>query len=268
MLVPFGTHVVDREGKSVGTVSRLVLGPLSEEVVALVVQQGVLNRREVVVPINKVADFGKEVRLSLRASELAGLDLFNAQPLKPMPDHWKMPLGFDQRSLFLVAGDGWTAAVLPFVLTSPRVSGTPAYIPDPDAHVDPEPTIAVATPVLDNAGRQIGEVEGAEVDEASGRITRIIVRRGRLFHTETAIPAEPDRVGWRHDPARRERRRGEEARALTDRPARDGARSSADRMIGYRPSALGSALNSSFLLVVAPRVSAARRERSTPRARG
>ena len=53
MLVPFGTHVVDREGKSVGTVSRLVLGPLSEEVVALVVQQGVLNRREVVVPINK-----------------------------------------------------------------------------------------------------------------------------------------------------------------------------------------------------------------------
>jgi len=189
MLVPFGTHVVDREGKSVGTVSRLVLGPLSEEVVALVVQQGVLNRREVVVPINKVADFGKEVRLSLRASELAGLDLFNAQPLKPMPDHWKMPLGFDQRSLFLVAGDGWTTAVLPFVLTSPRVSGTPAYIPDPDAHVDPEPAIAVATPVYDNAGRQIGEVEGVEVDEASGRITRIIVRRGRLFHTETAIPA-------------------------------------------------------------------------------
>jgi sporulation protein YlmC with PRC-barrel domain len=55
--------------------------------------------------------------------------------------------------------------------------------------VDPEPAIAVATPVYDNAGRQIGEVEGVEVDEASGRITRIIVRRGRLFHTETAIPA-------------------------------------------------------------------------------
>ena len=76
MLVPFGTHVVDREGKSVGTVSRLVLDLVSQEVVALVVQ-------------------------------LAGLDLFDAQPLKPMPDHWKMPLGFDQRSLFLVAGDGW-----------------------------------------------------------------------------------------------------------------------------------------------------------------
>ncbi len=229
MLVPFGTHVVDREGKSVGTVSRLVLDPLSEEVVALVVQQGVLNRREVVVPINKVVDFGKEVRLSLRASELAGLDLFNAQPLKPMPDHWKMPLGFDQRSLFLVAGDGWTTAVLPFVLTSPRVSGTPAYIPDPDAHVDPEPAIAVATPVWP--------------DHAHHRAARppLPYRDGH--------PREPDRVDRRHDHARRERRRGEEARALADRPARAGALSSAGRMIGYRPSAFTSALVSSFLLV-------------------
>ena len=46
MLVPFGTHVLDRQGKSVGTVSRLVLHPGSQEVVALVVQQGVVRRRE------------------------------------------------------------------------------------------------------------------------------------------------------------------------------------------------------------------------------
>jgi sporulation protein YlmC with PRC-barrel domain len=189
MLVPFGTPVVDRDGKGVGTVSRLVLDPVSQELVAVVVQQGVLDRREIVVPLSKVAELGKEVRLSLTASELAGLDLFNTQALKPMPDHWKMPLGFDQRSLFLVAGDGWTAAALPFVLTSPSVSGTPAYIPDPDAHRDPEPAIAVATPVYDKAGRPIGKVEGVEVDEASGRITRVIVRRGLLFRTETAIPA-------------------------------------------------------------------------------
>jgi uncharacterized protein YrrD len=28
-----------------------------------------------------------------------------------------------------------------------------------------------------------------EIDHASGRITRVIVRKGRLFRTETAIPA-------------------------------------------------------------------------------
>jgi hypothetical protein len=130
------------------------------EVAAIVVQQGVFDRREVVVPLNKVASFeGDEVRLDLRASELAGFGLFNAPSLKPMPDHWPMPVGFDQRSFFLVP-DAWHAAVLPFQLTSPAVSGTPAYIPDP---VDLAP--------------------------ASRRITRIVVRRVKLFRKETTVPA-------------------------------------------------------------------------------
>lgn len=190
MLVPFGTHVVDREGKSVGTVSRLVLHPQSRQVVGLVVQQGVVDRREVVVPLDRVAAFDREVHLTLSAAELAGLELFNSQTLRPMPDGWKMPAGFDLRSFFLVAGDGWTEAVLPFVLTSPSVSGTPAWIPDSDAasSVD-EPVIARATPVYDSAGHRIGEVEAVELDQATSRITRIIVRGGLLFRTETAIPA-------------------------------------------------------------------------------
>jgi sporulation protein YlmC with PRC-barrel domain len=174
MLVPFGTHVRDREGKSVGTVSRLVLHPESRQVVAIVVQQGVINRRELVVPISKVVRTGDEVRLDLRASELAGLDLVDTPHLRPMPDHWPMPMGFDQRSFFLVAD----------------VSVTPAYIPDPDASERvKEPAIAAAMAVYDNAGQRIGEVEGVELDDTTGRITRVIVRRGRLFRTKTAIPA-------------------------------------------------------------------------------
>ena len=190
MLVPFGTHVVDRNGKTVGTVSRLVLHPQAQEVVALVVQQGVLNRREVVIPLNKVATFGEEVRLALTASELAGVDLYDSHPLRPMPDHWPMPAGFDLRSFFLVASDGWTESVLPFVLTSPSVSVVPALIPDPDASEGArEPAIARGTPVYDNAGEHLGDVEGVDLDPASRRITRVRVRKGRLFRTETAIPA-------------------------------------------------------------------------------
>jgi sporulation protein YlmC with PRC-barrel domain len=97
-----------------------------------------------------------------------------------------MPAGFDLRSFFLVAGDGWTAAALPFVLTSPAATGTPAVTVDPAPE---EPAISAGTPVYDNAGRRIGEVEGVEMDVASGRITRIVIRRGLLFRTETAIPA-------------------------------------------------------------------------------
>lgn len=190
MLVPFGTRVVDSQGKGVGTVSRVVLHSQSREVAALVVHQGVLNRREVVVPIGKVAGFGDEVRLSLRASELDGLDLYNPASLQVMPDHWEMPIGFDERDFFLVGGAGWTEAVLPLERTSAGVSGTPAYVRDRDTVAEPpEPDIAAGAHVYDKTGQRVGEVEAVEIDEASGRITRVIVRRGILFRTETAIPA-------------------------------------------------------------------------------
>jgi sporulation protein YlmC with PRC-barrel domain len=190
MLVPFGTRVVDSTGAGVGTVSRLVLHHASRQVSGVVVHQGVFDRREIVVPVGKVAAFGDEVRLSLRASDLAGLDLFHSEPLQAMPDHWDMPMGFDQRDFFLVGGGGWTEAVLPFETTSPSVSGTRAYVRDEDAAAEPvEPDIAAGMHVYDRDGRRVGDVEAVEMDEASGRITRIVVRRGFLFGSETTIPA-------------------------------------------------------------------------------
>ena len=190
MLVPFGTRVVDSTGQGVGTVSRLVLHHASRQVSGVVVQQGVFDRREIVVPVDKVSAFGDEVRLSLRAADLAGLDLFNPVPLQAMPDHWEMPMGFDQRDFFLVGGDGWSESILPFETTSPSVSGTRAYVRDPDAAAERvEPDIAAGMPVYDRDGQRMGDVEAVEIDGVSGRIARIVVRRGILFTTETSIPA-------------------------------------------------------------------------------
>jgi len=190
MLVPFGTRVVDSTGKGVGTVSRLVLHRNSREVAGLVVHQGIVNRREIVVPVGKVAAFGKEVRLRLRAAELAGLDLYQGEQLQAMPDHWEMPMGFDQREFFLIGGGGWTEAVLPFEQTSPAVAGTPAYIRDRDTVAEPaEPDVSAGMHVYSKDGHRVGDVEAVEIDEASGRISRIVVRRGFLFGTETSIPA-------------------------------------------------------------------------------
>jgi sporulation protein YlmC with PRC-barrel domain len=190
MLVPFGTRVVDKNGKGVGTVSRVVLHSGSRQASGLVVHQGVLDRRQIVVPITKVESFGDEVRLTLSASDLAGLDLYNAESLQLMPDQWEMPVGFDQREFFLVGGDGWTEAVLPFERTSAMVSGTPALVKDSDTPAEPrEPVIAAEAEVFDKSGQKVGEVDGVELDPASGRIVRIIVRRGTLFREKTAIPA-------------------------------------------------------------------------------
>ena len=122
MLVPFGTRVIDSNGKGVGTVSRRVL--------------------------------------------------------------------HDQRDFFLVGGNAWTETVLPAETTSPGVSGTPGYVRDRDTADEPaEPDIAVGTHVYDKAGQRIGDVEGVEIDEESGRITHLVVRHGHLLGKETDIPA-------------------------------------------------------------------------------
>ena len=97
MLMPFGTNVVDADGKAVGSLKHLVLDPQSRQVVGLVVHRGILNRREVVVPLTQVAASGEDVRLALHADEIDALQRFHAPHFQVMPDHWEMPLGFDQR---------------------------------------------------------------------------------------------------------------------------------------------------------------------------
>src|SRR5215471_18011116 len=130
MFVPFGTRVVDSEGKAVGTVRHVVLHQDTRQVDGLVVHQGVVKSRELIVPIDKIANAGQTIQLTLKASELDKLPLFHGQHLRRMPDHWDMPAGFDERDLFLVGGGGFTEATLPFMQTSPTVSGTPEYVQD------------------------------------------------------------------------------------------------------------------------------------------
>ncbi len=190
MLVPFGTRVVDSEGKAVGTVRYVVLHQDTRQVDGLVVHQGVLKSRELVVPIGKIANAGQTIQLSLRASDLETLPLFHAQHLRPMPDHWEMPAGFDERDFFMVGGSGWTEATLPFMQTSSTVSGTPAYVQDEDSVRDPEePDIAAGMPVYDSMGQRVGDVESIGIDQVSDKITWIVVRRGHLFARESTIPA-------------------------------------------------------------------------------
>ena len=204
MLVPFGTRVVDKNGKGVGTVSRVVLHSGSRQASGLVVHQGVLDRRQIVVPIAKVASFGDEVRLTLSASDLAGLDLYNAESLQLMPDQWEMPAGFDQREFFLVGGDGWTEAVLPFERTSAAVSGTPAVMKDSDTPAEPrEPVIAARGRGLRQGGaegrrgRRRGAGSGLGPHRADHRPAGHPLPRG------DGDSREPDRQGRRaHHPQR------------------------------------------------------------------
>jgi sporulation protein YlmC with PRC-barrel domain len=182
--------VVDADGKAIGTVRHVVLHPDTRQVAGIVVHQGVMKTRELVVPLDKIASAGPPVRLTMRAADLETLPLFRGEPLRPMPDHWDMPIGFDERAFFLIGGIGWTGAVLPFVRKSPVASGTPVYVEDKNSVRDaPEPEIARGMPVYDSLGQRVGDVESVSIDPATKRITWVVVRRGHLFARETTIPA-------------------------------------------------------------------------------
>ena len=190
MLIPFGTRVVDADGKPVGTVRNIVLHADTRQVAGFVVHQGVVKSRELEVPIDKIANAGPPVRLILRAADLETLPIFRGQHLRPMPDHWDMPVGFDERDFFLVGGSGWAEGTLPFTPTSPAVSGTPAYVEDRDSVRDvEEPAIAAGTAVYDSLGQHVGDVESISLDPATDKITWIAVKRGHLFAREATIPA-------------------------------------------------------------------------------
>ena len=207
MLVPFGTRVLDSTGKSVGTVSRVILHPQSREVAGLVVHQGVLNRREVVVPLTKVLASGDEVKLAVPGAELAAFDLFHSAALQPMPDHWDMPVGFDQRDFFLVGTDAWADSVLPFEPTSPAASGTPALRARPGR--DHRAGRA------GHRGRHAGLRPGWSAGRGrGGRGVRRRLAADRPHHRPARIPVrprdqhsgEPGRVRHRPHRAQRERR--------------------------------------------------------------
>lgn len=185
MLVPFGSHVLDRDKKSLGTVSRVVLHAQSQKMLALVVQQGVIDRREIVVSMSKVARAGDEIHLVLSAAELDELELLNIPRLRPLPDDWAIPAGFDQRSFFLVTAEQWAESALPFQLALPGARAGRGR----DATRGSEPTITAGTAVYDSTGQHIGDVARAEVEPVSARVTRVLVGAGRLFATTTALPA-------------------------------------------------------------------------------
>jgi len=191
MHIAFGAKVVDADGKAVGTVRYVVLNPDTRQVDGLVVHQGIVRSREVVVPMAKVAGTDQPIRLALKAADLDNLSLFNPAHIRRMPDHWDMPIGFDERDLFMVGGATWAEATLPFEQTSHAVSGTPQWEKDTNkADYDaPEPDIAKGTPVYDSAGKRVGDVESIDIDQASGKITWMVVRKGLLFGRDTTIPA-------------------------------------------------------------------------------
>ena len=188
MEIKIGADVMGTSGK-LGEVHRVIVDARSERVTDIVVKHGFLFGRERIVPLSHVTKVEDGViYLDLDERGFEAMDGFTDDRYRAPDPSYAGPPGF-RRGDFLLDTTVGTGAAGGIGTTSPTFGfpGGQQVTPDDLSR----PAVSPGTPVLDVNGERIGEVHDFAVSPDTGAPTRLVVRRGMLFHTDTDIP-----VGW------------------------------------------------------------------------
>lgn len=187
MEIAIGADVVGKDGK-LGEVQRVIVDARSNHVTDLVVKHGFLWGNERVVPLSCVAGVTDgAVRLDMDEAHFKTLNGFAPDHYHaPDPDYIGPP-GFDHGEFLLdtAVASGSAAGLGP-------ASGAPPLGYPGGEQVTPDnmarPAYAKGMDVLDALGEKVGEVHEFAVDASSGKLTRLVLRRGFLLHHDTELP--------------------------------------------------------------------------------
>jgi uncharacterized protein YrrD len=180
-----GRPVMAENGRA-GTLDRLIFDPVSDQLCGLVVTQGGLLPRDVVVPVDRVLSATEEeVRVRGTVEEIAALEGFTQAQFTEPPEEWLPPGDLSVGTpYFLFPASPY--AVGAFAPPAPiSVPAEEAEENKPAGSVD----LGAATEVVCTDGPG-GTVDRVLTDGDSDRVTHLIVRRGSLLTREIAVPAE------------------------------------------------------------------------------
>lgn len=185
--IRIGAEVVGSDGK-LGEVHRVIVDARSNHVTDLVVKHGFLWGSERVVPLACVGGVeGGTVRLDLDEAHFKALNGFASTSFRaPDPDYIGPP-GFDHGEFLLdtVVAAGGAAGVGPSIGTPPLgYPGGEQVTPDNMQR----PAYTKGMDVLDAMGEKVGEVEDFAIAQDSGKLTRLVLRRGFILHHDTELP--------------------------------------------------------------------------------
>src|SRR5437016_10187040 len=176
-----GRPVMAEDGRA-GTLDRLIFDPVADQMLGLVVRQGGLLPRDVVVPLDRVLSANEEeVRVCGTVEEIAALEGFTQAQFTEPPEEWLPPSDFSLSSpSFLFPASPY--AVGAFTLPAPTSApADEAEENKPAGSVD----LGAATEVVCTDGIA-GTVDRVLTEGDSDRVTHLIVRRGALFTREIA----------------------------------------------------------------------------------
>jgi len=189
-----GTHVYTNDRQDVGTIDRVVLDPVNDEVKALVVRKGWLFVDDKIIPISLV-DSATEDDVILHASkdELKKLPEYEDTYYVPANQYEHVegapPPYATSLYLYPPVGAAWWGY-------DPYLGADPvyAYGTDAVARVEkniPEGTVAVreGASVTSSDGEHVGEVMELFSDEATNRVTHLLISHGLLFKNRKLIPS-------------------------------------------------------------------------------
>lgn len=195
-----GVAVHGSDGKHLGSLSRIIIEPASEQVTHLIVEPGLIESgdalkpggwetaRERVVPMKLVASANKDdVRLTTDEAAFLQLPLFEriqyteASETTAQGASGKLPSRFRFGQLLNFVSAGWGLGAAPFV-------------PPADVTFNETPTsvaIEEGAPVWRLEPREeIGTVERVLVDAATQRVSELVVRRAGLLHHRVLLPID------------------------------------------------------------------------------
>jgi uncharacterized protein YrrD len=186
MQFKMGVPVMASDGR-VGTLEGLIFDPTHREVTGLVVKEGFLLPRDVVVPVERVREADEEsVRVEGTAAEIAELPGFSQAQYTAAPQNWLPPPGLppDAAAFFYFPGSPY--AVGAFAPSSAVPEPPPEPVEElPPATVD----VSTLTEVRCTDGTA-GVVDEVITEGESDRVTHLIVRRGSLLTRELMVPVE------------------------------------------------------------------------------
>jgi sporulation protein YlmC with PRC-barrel domain len=185
-----GVSVLSRDGQKLGVLSRFVLNSETLKLTHVVIDVGLLRSErplwtggwamshDRVVPLGAVTDAkSDEVRISMSAEE------FKEHSVDYIEEHFDRMPDFKR---------GWPdmSDVARLAASIPGEPG-PYMLHEVMAHAPDEVDIQHNSPVWRlNPHSKIGEVDRVLYDQASGKVTGLVIRRGLIFSKDVVLPIE------------------------------------------------------------------------------
>lgn len=176
-----GVAVRTRDGANAGKVWRVAVDPASRRVTHLIIHQGALLGRNLVVPIDDVTQVEPaDIVLSLDLEALARCPNYQETDFLPPETGWEYPVGYPQGGIVWPVAMAWAGAS-----TYPLLSN--AVVKE---NIPPEDVTIAAGTNVECADGHCGRVERVVLDPESHAITGFVVRKGLFFTRDIQAPID------------------------------------------------------------------------------